>query len=66
MLSDVDFSCPAHAYRAVIRVDGQPLCVSLSSIREYLLFKWRKDSCSEVITIHFGVSREFIDSMESQ
>jgi hypothetical protein len=66
MFNDGDFSCPTCVYRAVIQVDGQPLCVQLSSVREYLLFKWRKDICNEVITAHFGASREFVENMTSQ
>jgi hypothetical protein len=35
-------------------------------VREYLLFKWSKDLCSEVMTVHFGTGRMVIDNMESQ
>jgi hypothetical protein len=66
MFNDVDFNCPARVYRAVIQVDGQPLCVQLSSVREYLLFKWRKHICNEVITVHFGASRETVENTDSK
>jgi hypothetical protein len=57
MFSDVDFSCPARVYQAVIQGDGQRLYVQLSSVREDLLLKWHKDICNEVITAHFDASR---------
>jgi hypothetical protein len=66
MFNDVYFSCPTRVYRAVLQVDGQSLCVQPSSVRKYLLFKWHKDICNEVITVHFDASREFIDNMKSQ
>ena len=36
MLTDVEFSCPAVVYRALIQVNGEPFCVPISSGREPL------------------------------
>jgi hypothetical protein len=38
----------------------------MSSSRENFLFKWPKDICREIVAVHFGVSSEFIDNMESE
>jgi hypothetical protein len=65
MFNHENFTCLAGVYRAIVQVDSQSFCVRVSSIREYLLFKWLKDMCDKVIIVHFGASREFINNLES-
>jgi hypothetical protein len=66
MLADVLFSDPARMNRAVIPVNRRPFRVWISVSRENFLFKWPTDICSEIVAVHFGASREFIDNMESE
>jgi hypothetical protein len=42
---------------------GQPLRAWSSSGWQHLLFNWHKHACSEVVTVHFWASREFIGKM---
>jgi hypothetical protein len=65
MFTDADFSCPADVDRSVIQVKDRPFRVWPSSGWELLLFKWCKDICREVVTIHCCASREFIDNMDN-